>query len=77
MANSVIALLAVDEGKVAVAIAVHGTARAVVSAGEVAKLAGDMLGGSGGGKPDFAMAGGGKVEKTEETLAAIKKLVLG
>ncbi|MDI9313106.1 MAG: alanine--tRNA ligase [Hydrotalea sp.] len=96
LANSVIALLAVDDGKVAVAIAVNGTARQAISAGDIATMAGKMLGGSGGGRPDFAMAGGslpsteragGSLPATEmaggsnitvadDTMAAIKKLVL-
>ena len=75
-ANAVIALLVIDDGKAAVAVAVNGTAREFASAGDIASLAGKMLGGSGGGRPDFAMAGGGNVALADDTLAAIKKLVL-
>ncbi len=75
--QAVIVLLAVDNGKVAVAIAVHGAASQWFAANELATVAGDILGGSGGGKKDFAMSGGPNAAKLEEAMTRIKKTVLG
>ena len=47
-----------------------------VNAGEVIKASADKFGGKGGGKPDFAQAGGSNVAGTDDAIAAAKAFVV-
>ncbi|MGI9461438.1 MAG: alanine--tRNA ligase [Alphaproteobacteria bacterium] len=73
--DSIIVLLTIDNGKVALAIAVSEAVDGY-DANELAKWAGNILGGSGGGKKYFAMAGGIKIDKAEEVLLKMKQKIL-
>lgn len=44
-----------------------------IDCAEMARIAGKMLGGGGGGKPEFAQAGGGSSEGLEKAVSEIKK----
>jgi alanyl-tRNA synthetase len=46
-----------------------------IKAGDIIKRAAGIVGGSGGGRPDMAQAGGSRPEKVGEALAAIPKIV--
>lgn len=46
-------------------------------AGNIVRAVAKIAGGSGGGKPDAAMAGGKDVTKLEEAMAAVEEIVLG
>jgi len=46
-----------------------------VHAGNLVKEVAKIAGGGGGGRPDFATAGGKMVEKTDEAIAAVEKFV--
>jgi alanyl-tRNA synthetase len=62
------ALLAVKAGQDAVKSGVH--------AGNIVREAAKTVGGGGGGRPDFAQAGGKDTAKLEEALSAARELVL-
>jgi alanyl-tRNA synthetase len=47
-----------------------------IKAGELIREVAKLCGGSGGGKPDFAMGGGKDVAKLQEALAAVDGFVL-
>ena len=47
-----------------------------LTAGEIVKLAAGICLGGGGGRPDFAQAGGKDASKVNEALAAVKKLIM-
>jgi alanyl-tRNA synthetase len=44
-------------------------------AGKIVKRAAEVLGGSGGGRPDMAQAGGPNLEKIEEALNVVHEFV--
>jgi alanyl-tRNA synthetase len=46
-----------------------------IHAGNIIKEVAPILGGGGGGRPDFAQAGGKNPERTEEALAEVRKIV--
>lgn len=75
--DAVIAILASEEDKLSLAVAVVGAAAAHHQAMDLAKLAAGIMGGSGGGRADFAQAGGTGKEKSAAVLAAIKQAVMG
>jgi alanyl-tRNA synthetase len=78
VADGVIALVGVAEGKAAVAVAVTGSAQARFNAAELAKVAVLALGGQGaGGRPDFAQGGAPDGSKADEGLAAVKAAIAG
>ena len=68
LGDSVIVLAIVSEKIVFV---VKSKAKAV-NAGAIAKLAAVITGGNGGGRPDFAQAGGKDVSKVDEALNTVK-----
>ena len=72
-----VCVLASDEGgKVTLCAAAGPEAVAKgVKAGDVVKATAALLGGSGGGKPDMAMAGGKDISKIDEALASVKDAV--
>ena len=77
-ANSV-----VDEGKVAVFAGKNGNAGVVVGvpdgvnvdAGDVAGELASLLGGDGGGSPEFGQGGGPETERIEEALERSKEII--
>ncbi|WEV73087.1 alanine--tRNA ligase [Bifidobacterium sp. ESL0790] len=76
--SAVVALSGVNEdGKPMVAVATNEAARkAGVKAGDLVRVASKVLGGGGGGKPDFAQGGGSDATKIDEALAALRKAAL-
>lgn len=73
-ADAVVALAAEAAGKPLVIVATTDGARAAgVRAGDLAKLAAQVLGGGGGGKPDLAQGGGSDVAKIPQALAAVRE----
>jgi alanyl-tRNA synthetase len=78
VADGVIALVGVAEGKGAVTVAVTGAAQGRFSAVDLARAAVTAMGGQGaGGRPDFAQGGAPEGARAAEGLAAIKAALAG
>ena len=73
-APAVVALAGVNEDdKPMVAVATNEAARkAGIKAGDLVRGASKILGGGGGGKPDFAQGGGADASKINEALEVLK-----
>jgi alanyl-tRNA synthetase len=63
------------EGKVALLVAVTPDLTARIKAGDIIKQIAPMVGGSGGGRPDLAQAGGRDASKLDAALAKVATLV--
>ena len=75
-ACSVTAIVAENEGKYSLAVAVGKEAQAKgLAAGRLAKEIASVAGGNGGGKPDFAMAGIRDASKIDDALNAVPGIV--
>jgi alanyl-tRNA synthetase len=74
---AVVALAGIsDEDKPMVAVATNAAARkSGIKAGDLVRGASKMLGGGGGGKPDFAQGGGTDATKIDEALGALTQVV--
>ncbi len=73
--SGVIVLASVNDGKVQIVVAVTPDLTSRVKAGQIVKELAPIVGGAGGGRPDFAEAGGKRPEKTDEMLAASEALI--
>ena len=73
---AVVATAAGSGGRAAVVVAVNDTARSWgVRAGELVRVAAQVLGGGGGGKDDVAQGGGGDPGRIEEALREVEHFV--
>ena len=71
-ANSVVALISINDAKPVLVVAVSDAARTQgVKAGTLVKVGSTILGGGGGGKDDFAQGGGIDISKVHAALKAI------
>ena len=78
VADGIIALVGVADGKAAVTVAVTGAAKDRFNAADLAKAAVIAMGGQGaGGRPDFAQGGAPDGARAEEGLAALKAAITG
>ena len=68
--SGVIVLAAETEGKVTFVVSVTADVTSRVKAGDLVKRLGPIVGGGGGGRPDFAEAGGKQPERIADLLAA-------
>ncbi len=78
--SGVVVLASAGDGKVQVVVAVTPDLTSKIKAGQVVKEIAPIVGGGGGGRPDFAEAGGKQPEKIDEMLEAslgVIKKVLG
>ena len=73
--RGVVVLAAEHEGKVSVLASVTKDLTDRVKAGHLVKELAPIVGGGGGGRPDFAEAGGKDASKIDELLARAKELV--
>ena len=74
--SSVIALGSdTGDGKVALLVAVTPDLTARVKAGDIIKQIAPIIGGTGGGRPDLAQAGGRDATKLDEALAKVADLI--
>ena len=77
-ANSVVALISVNDSKPVLVVAASDAARAAgVKAGALVKIGSTVLGGGGGGKDDFAQGGGTDAAKSVDALVAISQALVG
>jgi alanyl-tRNA synthetase len=75
LGSSVIVLASVQEGKVTLVAGVSDDLVARMKAGEIAGLVAAKVGGRGGGRADFAQAGGTQPENLGAALADVESLV--
>jgi alanyl-tRNA synthetase len=64
-----------EDGKVTLVVGVTPDLVARVKAGEIIGAVAAKVGGKGGGRPDFAQAGGSRPEALDEALASVAGLV--
>ena len=78
MGSGVIVLIATEEGKASIVVAVTSDLTAKVSAVDLVKIGAAALGGQGGGgRPDMAQAGGPNPGAANDAVAAIEKALAG
>ncbi len=75
LGRGVVALASEHEGKAVLLVAVTKDLSGIVKAGDLVKDAARLIGGSGGGKPDMAQAGGSDPAGIERALARVVELV--
>ena len=73
-ANSVILLIGNENGSLPIVCSVNGTAQKVHRAGDIVRQVSTALGGSGGGRPDFASGAGKDAAKLEAAIKPLKDL---
>ncbi len=73
--NAVIVLGTVEDGKVLLAAGVTKNNTDRIRAGDLIKPVAEKVGGKGGGRPDFAQAGGSKPEALDEALGSVSDWV--
>ena len=71
--SCVIILAAVNDGKINLAAGVSNDLLNIVKAGELVSQLASKVGGKGGGRPDFAQAGGMDLSALPEALSSVKK----
>ncbi|MBS0614919.1 MAG: alanine--tRNA ligase [Proteobacteria bacterium] len=75
LGSSVVVLGAVEAGKVVLVAGVSADLTARLKAGDLVGAVASQVGGRGGGRPDFAQAGGIQPENLEAALASVASLV--
>lgn len=75
LGSGIVILASAVDGKVALVVSVSRDLTSRVQAGRVVKELAPIVGGSGGGRPDFAEAGGKNVDKIEALLEMAPKVV--
>ena len=75
LGSGIVAFVAKDEGKVAVAVAVSDDLIGQYNASNLVNVGAPLVDGRGGGKPGMAQAGGSKPEGADDALAAIKAAI--
>jgi alanyl-tRNA synthetase len=73
--RGVVVIAAENEGRVQLLVCVTKDLTARVKAGELVKQLAPLIGGGGGGRPDFAEAGGRDTSRIDEMLAAARTAV--
>ena len=73
--SAIVVLGASEKGKAKIAVGVTKDNTELVHAGELIKKIAEVVGGKGGGRPDFAQAGGPEAKKLDEALKLAKELI--
>ena len=73
--SAVVVLGSVENGKVHLAAGVTKDNIGKIKAGDVIKPVAEQVGGKGGGRPDFAQAGGSKPEALDKALQSVSAWV--
>ncbi len=73
--SGVVVLGLASDGKASLVAVVSPDLQKRLNAGKIIKEVAGLVGGSGGGRPDFAQAGGKNAEKLEEALQAVYNIV--
>lgn len=76
LASGIVAVAAVDEGKVSLVVGVTEDVSGRISAVDLVRAGAELVGGKGGGgRPDMAQAGGSDPARIDDALAAMARLV--
>jgi alanyl-tRNA synthetase len=73
--SGVVVIASENDGKVQIVVAVTADLTSRVKAGQIVKEIAPIVGGGGGGRPDFAEAGGKQPEKIDEMLKASESVL--
>lgn len=73
--SGVVVLASANDGKVQMVVAVTADLASKVKAGQIVKELAPIVGGSGGGRPDFAEAGGKQPDRIDEMLQATESVI--
>ena len=73
--SGVVVLASSNDGKAALVVSVTRDLAGRVHAGQLVKELAPIIGGKGGGRPDFAQAGGRQPERIGELLAECRELL--
>jgi alanyl-tRNA synthetase len=73
--SGIVVLAVPADGKVQVVVAVTPDLTSRIKAGQIVKELAPIVGGAGGGRPDFAEAGGKQPEKVDEMLGASQAVI--
>jgi alanyl-tRNA synthetase len=73
--SAVVAIGSVIDDKVAILVAVTSDLTGRIKAGDIVKQIAPIVGGTGGGRPDFAQAGGRDASRLDEALERVAALV--
>ena len=75
LGSGIVLLAALDDGRVSLALGVTPDLTARFRAGDLIREIAARVGGKGGGRPDFAQAGGNEPEKLPEAFARLEELI--
>jgi len=75
LGSAVVVLASVADGKVRLAAGVSKELTARIKAGNLVSFVADQVGGKGGGRPDFAQAGGSDPDKLDAALSSVSAWV--
>ena len=75
LGSGIVLLAAVDGERVSLALGVTSDLTRRFKAGDLVREIADVVGGKGGGRPDFAQAGGNDASKLDEAFARLAQLV--
>lgn len=70
--KAIVVLATVNEGKIALVVAISKPLSKTVKAGEILKYIAEQIGGKGGGRPDLAQGGGTDIEKLPTALDSVE-----
>lgn len=77
LGDGVVVLASVLDEKVTIIVAVSKNLVSKVHAGKIVQALSEIVGGKGGGRPDFAQGGGTDISKIDEALARVKEIIKG
>jgi len=73
--SGVVVIASASDGRVQIVVAVTADLTGRVKAGQIVKEIAPIVGGGGGGRPDFAEAGGKQPENIDQMLAAAEGVI--
>ena len=75
LGSGIVVIASENDGKVSLVVSVTKDLTSRIQAGKIVKEIAPIVGGSGGGRPDFAEAGGKDPSKIDEMLAQAPDLI--
>ncbi len=75
LGSAVVVIGSVDDGKVRLAAGISNDLTDQIKAGDLVNFVAGQVGGRGGGRPDFAQAGGSQPERLEDALSSVSRWV--